>query len=356
VLAVAWANSVTILGTGWALATYHADLPARAFFAWWGAWPWAPAFLIGSSLVLLVYPSGRTTSRFGHRLALASLVSAAGLVVGIALLDGPYDSVVAGHSLGVNPISHGHLQGPLLVLTVASAALGVVVALLTWGHTVRRFWHATSPEREQLAWLVVAVVPTMVVAPLNSAWIEFVVNLLTTAALAIGIVRHQLFDIKLVVRSGLVYGSLTALSVGSYFAVVALITTVTPSGPVPTLFAVAAVGLLVVPAHRLLQRFFGRLVYGDRGDPIRALGRWARGCGPRARKACARCWPASPRRCAVLGWPCTTRRASSPRSVHWRTATPSTASRSSTPAPMSASSSCQGAPSATGSAAPTAGW
>ncbi len=144
-------------------------------------------------------------------------------------------------------------------------------------HTARRLWRAATPEREQLAWLVVAVVPTILVAPLPSAWPEFVVNLLATGALAIGIVRYQLFDIKVVLRSGLLYTTLTALSVGAYFGVVGIITFFTPSGPVPTLFAVAAVGLLVVPAHRLLQRFFGRLVYGDRADPIRALDRVGRG-------------------------------------------------------------------------------
>jgi signal transduction histidine kinase len=277
VLAVGLANSVTIFGTGWALATYHVDLPARAFFAWWGAWPWAPAFLLGSSLLLLVYPSGHTVSRFGHRLAVAAVVSAAGLAVSMSLLDGSYDGAVSGHDLGANPITRGHFQVPLVVLLAASAIAGVVIAFLTWGHTARRLWRASSPEREQLAWLTVAVVPTLVVAPLDSAWVEFAMNLLTTVALAIGILRYRLFDIKLVVRSGLVYGSLTALSVGAYFGVVALITTVTPSGPVPTLFAVAAVGLLVVPAHRLLQRFFGRLVYGDRGDPIRALHRVGEG-------------------------------------------------------------------------------
>jgi two-component system NarL family sensor kinase len=116
---------------------------------------------------------------------------------------------------------------------------------------------AASPEREQLAWLIVAVVPELVVAPLSWPWLELAANVLSAVALALGILRHRLFDIKLVVRSGLLYGTLTALSVGVYFAVVALITTVTPSGPVPTLFAVAVVGLLVVPAHRMLQRFFG---------------------------------------------------------------------------------------------------
>jgi signal transduction histidine kinase len=277
VLAVALANSVTMFGNGWALASYHWALPARSFFAWWGAWPWAPAFLLGSSLLLLIYPSGHTVSRSGHRLAVASLVSAGGLTIGMSLLDQSYDSVVNGRDLGVNPVSQGHLQTPLLVLTVVSALLGVVVALLTWGHTARRLWRAASPEREQLAWLTVGVVPELAVAPLNSPWIEFLANMLTTAALAIGIVRYRLFDIKLVLRSGLVYGTLTGLSIGAYFGVVAVITRVTPAGPVPTLFAVAAVGLLVVPAHRLLQRFFGRLVYGDRGDPLRAFRRVGEG-------------------------------------------------------------------------------
>ncbi len=277
VLLIALANSITMFGTGWVLASYHVPLPGRTWFAWWGSWPWAPAFLLGSSLVLLLYPSGRTVSRFGHRLAVASVCASAGLVLGMGLLDAPYDSVGTGHELGVNPLSRGHAQGPFLVVTLVSALAGLVIAVLTWGHTARRLWRAGSPEREQLSWLAAAVVPTLLVAPLNAAWVELAVNLLATAALAIGIVRYQIFDIKVALRSGLVYAALTALSVGAYFVVVAMITAFTPSGPVPTLFAVAAVGLLVVPAHRWLQRFFGRLVYGDRADPIRALDRVGRG-------------------------------------------------------------------------------
>jgi signal transduction histidine kinase len=67
------------------------------------------------------------------------------------------------------------------------------------------------------------------------------------------------------------------MAVGIYFGLVALITTVTPDGTVPSLFAIAAVGLVVVPSHRVLQGFFGRLVYGDRADPLRALSRVAEG-------------------------------------------------------------------------------
>ena len=111
-------------------------------------------------------------------------------VSGLGLLNGPYDSVVVTHHLGANPISHGQAQIPLTVLTAASGLLGVAVAFATWGHTARRLWRATSPEREQLAWLTVAVVPELVVAPLNSPWVEFAANVLTCAALAIGILLN----------------------------------------------------------------------------------------------------------------------------------------------------------------------
>ena len=121
------------------------------------------------------------------------------------------------------------------------------------------------------------VAPLLVVAPLNVPALTFVIQVLSPIGLVIGIVRHQLFDIKLVLRSGLVYGALTAMAVAIYFALVAVITTVTPNGTVPSLFAVAAVGLVVVPSHRVLHGFFGRLVYGDRADPLRALSRVAEG-------------------------------------------------------------------------------
>ena len=62
--------------------------------------------------------------------ATARLLAADGARVMIAdLLDAPYDAVVAQHDLGANPLSHGHLQAPLLALTAGSALLGVGVAL-----------------------------------------------------------------------------------------------------------------------------------------------------------------------------------------------------------------------------------
>ncbi len=277
VLGVAWCNGLSVLGEGWALASYHLALPGRALAAWAGSWPWALGLLLGPTLLPLLYPTGRTTSRLGHRLGVGLVGAALVVTVCLALLDTTYVAMAPGHHLGVNPLSQGHLQPSLAVVAATAAVAGVLLGLVVWAHTLRRLWRAQSPEREQLAWLLAMVVPLLLVAPLNTPWLMFAVQAVSPAALVVGIVRYDLFDIKLLLRSGLLYGALTGIAVAAYFVVVAGITTVTPRGTVPSLFAAAAVALIVVPLHRWLQRWVGRLVYGDRADPVRALARVSRG-------------------------------------------------------------------------------
>jgi two-component system, NarL family, sensor kinase len=276
VLAIAWCNGVAILGEGWALASYRLALPGRTAAAWLGSWPWILALLLGPTLLPLLYPTGRTTSRFAHRLAVA--VTSAVLVVagGLALLDDAYQGVAPGHSLGANPLSHGHLQGVVAAVAVVGVVFALMLGVVAWGHTIRRLWRSASPEREQLAWLLAMVGPLLIVVPLDLPWLTFAIQAASPVGLLVGIVRYDLFDIKFVLRSGLLYGTLSLVAVGAYFGLVALITRITPPGTVPSLFAVAAVALVVVPVRGWLQRGVVRLVYGDRADPVRALARIAR--------------------------------------------------------------------------------
>ncbi|HET7305791.1 MAG TPA: hypothetical protein VFJ12_14715 [Segeticoccus sp.] len=53
------ANSVTILGEGWALASYHVDLPGRVLMAWLGSWAWVTTLILGGTALPAIYPSGR---------------------------------------------------------------------------------------------------------------------------------------------------------------------------------------------------------------------------------------------------------------------------------------------------------
>jgi two-component system, NarL family, sensor kinase len=273
------ANAASILGEGWALASYQLSLPGRTFAAWLASWVWATAIVLGATVLPAIYPGGSAVGRFGRWVV--RLGWAVSLLLGAALaaLDDAYRSVLPGHRLGDNPVSHGSGQRAAAALAVGAAVVGTVLVVVTFVWMLRRLRRATSPEREQLAWLVVSVLPAVVGGFVAPPPVTFVLTVLTSAGLVVGIVRHQLFDIKLVLRSGLVYGLLVAVAVGGYFAVVAVITLATPAGTVPRLFAAATVALLLVPAYRWLTRAAGRLVYGDGDDPVRALTRVGREIG-----------------------------------------------------------------------------
>jgi signal transduction histidine kinase len=278
VLAIGLGNAVTIFGEGWALASYTVALPGRVPAAWLESWVWAPAFVAAGTLLPVLYPTGRPTSRFAAWLVRAALVDVAALSAATACSDDVFRQAISGHRFGHNPISGGHWQALFGGVVVATAVLAAVLFVLIWGHTLRRLWRAQSPEREQLAWLLLAIVPALVASIFLPVWVSLAFNV-APVALLIGIVRYQLFDIKLVLRSGLVYGLLIALAVGVYFGLVALITLVMPSGTIPSLFGAAGAALVLRPLYSWLARTIGRLVYGDRSDPVRALTRLTTGAG-----------------------------------------------------------------------------
>ena len=80
----------------------------------------------------------------------------------------------------------------------------------------------TSPERAQLAWYVVTVVPgflLMFFAPLPG-WGVVIVGLSIPLAIAVGVLRYGMLDI--VLRPVIVYGGLTAVVVAVFVTVSAL--------------------------------------------------------------------------------------------------------------------------------------
>ena len=98
-------------------------------------------------------------------------------------------------------------------------------------------------------------------------------------AIAIAVLQYHLYDVRLVIRRVVVYGgltvALTALFVGVYFAVLALL-----SGQVVAVryrwFAVAiatAAVLAAEPVRRRIQIRLERRFLGERGDPLRVLAR-----------------------------------------------------------------------------------
>jgi len=108
------------------------------------------------------------------------------------------------------------------------------------------------------------------------------VMLLVPISLAIAILRHQLFDIDLLINRTLVYGSLTAILTGVYFlgvvgvqALIQAITGIQKESPLAIVASTLVVAALFQPLRRRLQRGIDRRFYRRRYDTARTLERLA---------------------------------------------------------------------------------
>ncbi len=154
---------------------------------------------------------------------------------------------------------------PLLVLSI----------LTIWGGTVVRLFRARPPRRQQLAWVVCAVMPLLAAslfAPLEFANVLVLASLLLApVAVAVGVLRYRLLGIETVLRRGLVYGTMTAGVLLAYLLAAATVGAAVDSPRVPGAVAAALAAVGLAPARDRLQRAADRLVYGERQDPLRAM-------------------------------------------------------------------------------------
>src|SRR5262249_5388456 len=169
---------------------------------------------------------------------------------------------------------------PLLLIGVLGSIASIVV----------RFRNATGRERAQLKWLALAGVLVLVGNILGdslAAWQrspasrEFALLVsgatLTCIVLATGIaiLRYRLWDIDILLNRTLVYFSLTALIVGAYVAIVAVVGTLFQTGA-SLLVSFVATGIVAVsfqPLRQRVQQGVNRLMFGERDDPYAVLGR-----------------------------------------------------------------------------------
>jgi len=238
------------------------------------------------ALVLLYFPSGRLPSRIWNIAAWIASVGI-GLSMLAAFRPGPFRSGSYPPSV-INPLGvpggdpffgAAEALGMLLML----AALVLAIAL-----TVRRFRLAEGIERQQLEWLVLGgatVAAFMVGTQLLftvSPTVEEPLFYLAFAALptviGIAILKHDLYDVDLVLSRTLVWGCLTAFVVGTYIVVVGFLGTLVHSRDhlIPSLVATGLVALLFHPLRDRVQRLVNRFIYGDRDDPYAIVSRLGR--------------------------------------------------------------------------------
>ncbi len=169
------------------------------------------------------------------------------------------------------------------------------------GGQIYRYRHRSSPvQRQQTKWVVSGIILTLVANQLfwqPAAWIpalqqpdslyillagpdSFLMICILAISFGVAILRYRLYDIDVIIRRTLIYGSLTAILAGVYIAgvigVQSLVNTIAraPSGetsPVLIVITTLLIAALFQPLRRMIQRFIDRRFYRSKYDTRKTL-------------------------------------------------------------------------------------
>jgi two-component system, NarL family, sensor kinase len=248
--------------------------PLTVAGAWVSSWLWI-AVPTGLLLALLWFPDGDVPGP-RWRWAIGGVAfSWATIWLAVAFQPGLMPDF-DGRRIA-NPLGWTGAGPALHVISFAGNFLLAVTAIAAVASVGWRFYRGDAAVRAQLRWLLatVAVIAVTVALPRPDSLGPVILALLFTAtlllpvALAVTLVRRD----GLVLPRLLVYGSLSALLLAAYIAVVGLAQAVFGSRADPAAAVVAAglIAVLAAPLRVRLQRSVDRLVYGARGDPYAAL-------------------------------------------------------------------------------------
>ncbi|MEV0568518.1 sensor histidine kinase [Dactylosporangium sp. NPDC050588] len=236
---------------------------------------WIPAVTVCLPLILQLFPAGRPLTPRWRWLAVATLALTAASPLA-TLAPGSLDNEPLADRSPILPDAAGRIVGALVPMYAAATV--IVLALSVTALAVRA-WRSRGAQRLQILWLLWAVAfyvmlngPRVVGA---DGPILFLLTLpLIPAAATVAIVRHQLYDIRLIINRSVVYGLLTLGVAGAYLGIVWVLSAVASHRlPVTPLIATAAVAVAFAPARSATQTFVDRLMYGRRGDPAEAAAR-----------------------------------------------------------------------------------
>ena len=292
-LAVAGGFTTSLNGFAGAYTGYsmsHAGvLPATPIALWLRGWIWYPAICFLSILLPAVFPDGSLPSR-RWRLIVWAVVAGSAVQLAMVTLtqtlfgfpqpDGPY-------------LKLGWLLEPLTPLSALLLFGALFAALIALG---ARFRRSRGMARQQLKWFLLAIVVQAMLwgasgatsavthlSPYQNPYFDFLIPvslLLLPLTIGVGILRHRLYDIDLVISRGLAYAGLAAFIAAGYLVVVIGIGFALGTGGRPNLqlsiVATAIVALVFQPVRVRLERLANRLVYGVPGDPFAILAEIAR--------------------------------------------------------------------------------
>lgn len=261
-------------------------LPLAEAVAWMTLWTTIPSFILFIH-VLLRFPTGRLPSSRWRWASRAAVACALLTSLGYALRKGPIDVVP-------------HVSNPLGTIAPAwisefGIAVGntllPVVAFLAVASLFVRYRRAAIQERQQMKWFIFAVslfpvifLISQFVQVLDDSEEEYLGFLVIAAGLlfvpvsmGIGILKHRLYDVDVVLNRALVYGALTGILGLAYLVIVVLLQQLLEplrESDLAIAASTLAVAGLFRPLRVRVQAFIDRRFYRRKYDAVETLDRF----------------------------------------------------------------------------------
>jgi signal transduction histidine kinase len=227
-------------------------------FSWsWGVYCCLP-------LILQLFPTGKPLSRRWTVLCWLTVCTA---VLGNVFV-GPT------HEYGASSF----LVAPWWAVTERIAGIGAgLIMLASVASVIVRYVRGSRTIRQQVLWLAAAIllvllinVPIWFAIPTGRYVLLLLSFPLIPAAVTIAVLRHGLYDVRIVLSRVVVYGVLTACVIAVYIGLVAVLERVVRGAGAPVVAALA-IALAFNPVRVRLQRLVDRAIYGTRRDPVAAM-------------------------------------------------------------------------------------
>ncbi|HYZ46245.1 MAG TPA: hypothetical protein VE712_01135, partial [Actinomycetota bacterium] len=257
------------------IITEPGSLPFGPLAIWMAHWMWLVGISPVPTFLLLLFPDGHLPSPRWRWVAWSTAIGVATAVLVTAIQPGDLGRGVQ-NPFGVealDPLYPALVDNVLLLLFIP-----VILCALS---LVYRFRRARGVERQQLKWLVWAMVPVVIgfgfgdYLPGDFANLStFVAVVALVTAMGLAIFKYRLYDIDRLINRTLVYGVLTALLAGVYAFCVVLVPRLV-GGSQGSEIVVAGSTLLVAalfqPARKRIQAFIDRRFYRSRYDAQRTV-------------------------------------------------------------------------------------
>jgi signal transduction histidine kinase len=266
-------------------------LPIAELTAWTSEWTVIVGIGLAFTFLLLVFPTGRLPSTKWR--PVSWFAAFAVLIAGITWATSPGPLSGFGdvtNPVGIAAVGRLDLSGLGWVLTVLAVVASAVSLIV-------RYIRSAGVERRQIQWFAfaaafmgLALVATSIAS--ESEWgpigligdVLFLLALVALPAAAyVAILKHDLYDLDIVVSRTITFGLLTALITGTYVAVVVGVGTLVGTAGEPNLalsvLATAIVAVAFQPARARVQGLANRLVYGERATPYEVLAEFSHRMG-----------------------------------------------------------------------------